>query len=500
MLSFLHRLPAFTAFPAGAALALGFAPFNLWPLAVLCPVALLLMWQGAAPRRAAWLGFWFTAGLFLAGTYWIYHSVHIIGNAPIWVAVFLMAGMISILAGYSALFGYAQARWLPRTGMLRGLVALPCAWVLVEWFRGWFLSGFPWLALGYTQLDTPLAGFAPLLGVYGVSLLVLVCAGSLTAAVLSSGKRRLMALVLAVTPWIAGLALEGHEWTQRSGEPVTVAIVQGAVPQELKWSREQRDRTLELYRNLTEPHLGAQIIVWPEATLPGLAHELVNYLQSLWGDSSAAGSNVVMGLLRQDPDTLAVYNSILALGEQAQWYDKRRLVPFGEFFPVPSFVREWMKLMSLPYSDISAGKTDQPALRVAGQLLGATICYEDAYGSKQLAVLRDATLLINVTNDAWFGDSTAPHQHLEISRMRALEAGRPLIRGANDGITALIAADGHVMSTLAQFKPGVLTGSVQPRTGLTPYARIGNWPTITLCTILLVISGATTYRQGRRRP
>ncbi len=485
MMHFLRRVPAFTAFPVGAALALAFAPFNLWPLAVLCPAALMLVWQGAPPRRAAWLGFWFTAGLFLAGTYWIYHSVHIIGNAPIWVAVFLMVGMISILAGYSAFFGYAQARWLPQTGMLRWLVVLPCAWVFVEWFRGWFLSGFPWLALGYTQLDTPLAGFAPVLGVYGVSLLVMFCAGALTAAVFSTGKRRAIALVVAVVPWIASLALHGHEWTQRSGEPVTVAIVQGAVPQELKWTVEQRDRTLDLYRTLTQPYFGTTLIVWPEATLPGLAHELVNYLQSLWSDASAAGSTVVMGMLRQDPETLAIYNSVLVLGEKAQWYDKRRLVPFGEFFPVPAFVREWMKLMNLPYSDISAGHDNQPALRAAGQQLGATICYEDAYGSKQLDVLREATLLINVTNDAWFGDSTAPHQHLDISRMRALEAGRPLIRGANDGITALIAADGHVENMLPQFQPGVLTGTVQPRTGLTPYARVGNWPVIGVCGVLL---------------
>ena len=411
------------AFPAGAALALAFAPFNLWPLAVLCPAALLLMWQGAAPRRAAWMGFWFTAGLFLAGTYWIYHSVHIIGNAPIWVAVFLMAGMISILAGYSALFGYAQARWMPQTGMLRWLVVLPCAWVFVEWFRGWFLSGFPWLALGYTQLDTPLAGFAPVFGVYGVSLLVMLSAGGLTAAVLSSGKSRMAAVAVAVVPWVAGLPLHGHEWTHVTGEPVRVAIVQGAVPQKLKWSVEQRDRTLDLYRGLTEPYLGAQIILWPEAALPDLAHALVNYLQKLWADAHAAGSDVVIGLLHQDPRTSRIYNGVLALGADAQWYDKRRLVPFGEFFPVPAFVRQWLRLMSLPNTDISAGEDGQSALQVAGQFLGATICYEDAYGSKQLDVLREATLLVNVTNDAWFGDSTAPHQHLEISRMRALEAG-----------------------------------------------------------------------------
>jgi apolipoprotein N-acyltransferase len=496
MTPLLHRLPAYIAFPAGAALALAFAPFGVWPLAVLCPVLLLLLWQGAPPRRAASVGFWFTAGTFLAGTYWIYHSVHVIGNAPIWVAFILMAGMISILAGYTALFGYVQARWLPASGLIRWMAVLPGGWVLIEWFRGWFLSGFPWLALGYSQLDTPLAAFAPVIGVYGVSFLVMLCAGSITAVLLSRGKRRILAASVAVAPWIAGLTLAGHEWTRPVGDPVSVAIVQGAVPQEMKWSAEQRDRTLALYRGLTEPHFGAQIILWPEAALPDLAHVLVDYLQALWRDARSAGSDVVMGLLRQDPQTRQVYNGILALGSEAQWYDKRRLVPFGEYFPVPTFVRQWMKLMNLPYSDISAGKDDQPPLRVAGQFLGATICYEDSYAANQLAVLREATLLVNVTNDAWFGDSTAPHQHLEISRMRALEAGRSLLRGANDGITALIAADGKVINTLPQFEPGVLTGRVQPRTGLTPYARVGDSAVVAMAA-LLVIAGMVVVRRRR---
>jgi apolipoprotein N-acyltransferase len=204
-------------------------------------------------------------------------------------------------------------------------------------------------------------------------------------------------------------------------------------------------------------------------------------------------------LLHQDPETAKVYNGVLALGQEAQWYDKRRLVPFGEYFPVPAFVRQWLKVMNLPYSDISAGGNEQPALRVAGQLLGVTICYEDAYGSKQLDVLREATLLVNVTNDAWFGDSTAPHQHLEISRMRALEAGRPLMRGANDGVTALIAHDGVVTSMLPQFQPGVLTGTVQPRTGLTPYAHVGNWPVLLMCLVLVVaVVGLARPRRHRR--
>ncbi|HEX2493216.1 MAG TPA: apolipoprotein N-acyltransferase, partial [Steroidobacter sp.] len=190
--------------------------------------------------------------------------------------------------------------------------------------------------------------------------------------------------------------------------------------------------------------------------------------------------------------------------DEPQWYYKRRLVPFGEFFPVPSFVREWLKLMNLPYSDLTAGEPDQPALKVKNQKIGATICYEDAYASEQLDVLKDATLLVNVTNDAWFGDSTAAHQHLQISRMRALEAGRPLLRAANDGVSAIIGANGAVVNTLPRFQPGVLTGVVQPRIALTPYARVGNTPVILFCSLVLVcvfgamrLSAYRSLRSGR---
>jgi apolipoprotein N-acyltransferase len=186
---------------------------------------------------------------------------------------------------------------------------------------------------------------------------------------------------------------------------------------------------------------------------------------------------------------------LLSLDEELHWYDKRRLVPFGEVFPVPSFVREWMKLRDLPYTDLTPGERRQSALPAAGQKIGATICYEDAYGAEQLEVLKEATLLVNVTNDAWFGDSTAKPQHLEISRMRALEAGRPLLRAANDGISALLGPAGEVQATLPRFEPGVLTGVVQPRTGLTPYAKVGNTPVIVACLIFVGV-GAWLLRRA----
>jgi apolipoprotein N-acyltransferase len=275
-----------------------------------------------------------------------------------------------------------------------------------------------------------------------------------------------------------------------------VAIVQGAIPQDVKWSVEYRDSTLDLYRDLTLPHLGKDIVLWPESALPDMPDQLRDFVSRIWSAARAKNTTLITGMLRYGKDENDIRNGLLALDEDAQWYDKRRLVPFGEFFPVPSFIREWMRLQSLPYADITAGEPDQPALRAGVNRIAATICYEDAYGAEQLEVLKEATLLVNVTNDAWFGDTTAAPQHLQISRMRVMEAQRPLLRAANDGISALIRANGDVEKTLPRFKPDVLTGVVQPRTGLTPYAHVGNWPVILLC--LAVIAGAVLIR--RRAP
>jgi apolipoprotein N-acyltransferase len=493
--------------PIGALLSLAFAPVGWWPLAILCPAWLFLTWLNTTPRHAAKSGFLFTVGLFLAGTYWLYNTIHEVGHAPAWIAIFLMCGMVAILGSYTAGLGYALVRWLPAreadgtfvAGLLHLLLVFPAAYTVLEWFRGWFLSGFPWFALGYSQTDSPLAGFAPIAGVYGISLLVAVSAGALVAIVFANNRARIVSAAVLIAIWAAGAWLWNREWTAPIGRPITVAIVQGAVPQDVKWSVEYRDSTLALYRDLSWPHLGKDIILWPESALPDMPDQLRNYVSYMWSAARARGSALITGMLRYGDDENDIRNGLLALDKEAQWYDKRRLVPFGEVFPVPSFIRSWMRLQNLPYTDLTPGARHQPALDAAGNKIGATICYEDAYGAEQLEVLKEATLLVNVTNDAWFGDTTAAPQHLQISRMRVMEAQRPLLRAANDGISALILADGTVEKTLPRFKPDVLTGVVQPRTGLTPYARVGNWPVVGTSALILAAVGFFAFRSRRNR-
>jgi apolipoprotein N-acyltransferase len=481
----------------GALQSLAFAPRALAPLGILCLAGFWWLTRNQRPGRAARLGFAFGFGLFLAGTYWLYISIHLVGGAPAALALLLMLGLVAIMGGYLALLSALVARFPARSGLAQALLVLPSSWVLIEWLRGWVSSGFPWLALGYSQIDTPLAGFAPIAGVYAVSFAAAVTAGALLALVTESGRQRLIALAFALALWLTGGLLTRVQFTAASAAPITVAVIQGAIPQDLKWQEDNRLHTLTVYRTLTEKAWGSRLVVWPEAALPALYHELRPYLSQLQAEAVQHQAELMLGLLRYDFSTDRFYNALLAL-PSGDWYYKRHLVPFGEYFPVPSFIRAWMRLKNLAYVDMSPGESDQAPLSAAGQTFAATVCYEDAYGSAQLAALDRATLLVNVSNDAWFGGSSAPHQHLQITRMRALEAGRYMVRATNNGISALIDARGHVYARSPQFVPDVLRGEVVPHTGLTPYARAGNAPIVLICVAALLSALAGGRWRGAR--
>jgi apolipoprotein N-acyltransferase len=458
------------------------------------------LWEGSTPRQAALLGFWFNFGTFAAGTYWLYVSLHIFGQAPVYVAAFLMIALVCIMGLYHAALGYVVARWLPETGAVLWLLVVPAAWLLVEWLRGWFLSGFSWLSLGYSQTDTWLANLAPVGGVYAISAALLVCAGALTTLVLGSPRTRIVAAIVLAVPWTASAALGSIQWTHASGAPVTVAVIQGSIPQDEKWLDSNKQTTLDLYQRLTETALGTRLIVWPESAPPDLANELVAWITAMYRETYSHHSALVFGVVRATDDGQQYYNSVLSLDKTLNWYSKNHLVPFAEFFPVPSFVRAWLRLHSLPYSDFTRGGDDQPPLPAGDLSLGATICYEDAYGSSMIHVLRSADALVNVTNDAWFGHSTARHQHFQIARMRALEAGRYLIRAANDGISGVVGPRGEVVARAPEFTPYVLKSAVTPYRGLTPYAHVGNWLIVSLCAAVLACGlGLRNHRRSRAR-
>ncbi|MET0281250.1 MAG: apolipoprotein N-acyltransferase [Steroidobacteraceae bacterium] len=496
-------LPRVLALAGGAALTFAFAPYGHFWLALLAPALLLALW-GRAPsaRDGAWLGFCFGVGLYAVGTWWLYISIRGFGQAPVAVALLVMGALVVMMAAWQALLGYVACRWLQPASFGGRVLWVPAAWLLVEWLRGWFLSGFPWLSLGYSQTDSWLAGLAPVGGVYLLSLALLVSAGALLSLWWERGTWRAAAMVALVLPWTLGLGLRGVEWTQ-PGKARQVAILQGAIPQDMKWQATNQRNILDTYARLHQQALGADLIVWPESALPDFANLLSGYVGSVWSAARQAGSAVVMGIMRVDDSAGAdveplYFNSVLAMGEgEPAFYDKRHLVPFGEYFPVPAFVRQWLRLMSLPYSDFTPGAREQPPLQLAGMSLAASICYEDAYGTLLRPEIRASDALVTVTNDAWFGRSGARYQHLQIARMLAMQSRRPLLRAANDGVSALIGPDGRVEVEAAEFAPAVLRGTLVPRTGDTPYLVAGNALALGLALALLLLAARAAGRVKR---
>ena len=447
---------------------------------------LLYVYVSRSPRDAGWLSFFFGLGLFLSGTYWIYISVVIFGQAPPWIAFLLMFGLVLIMAAHLFATGWLISRFAQGEPWLLLLVA-PATWVLIEWLRGWILSGFPWLAVGYSQIDSVLAGWAPVIGIYGVSFMTMLSVTAVLVAFMTTGRQRWLILL----PLFSGGLLKLVDWTEPSGPAVRSTVVQAGISQDEKWLPERLQSTLDFYRAAAWQAQGSEIVVWPEAAIPAVDDRVENYISALQADTRVSGRTILFGILErvESRGEVSIFNSVmLVAGDRRQVYRKRHLVPFGEYFPVPAKVREWMRMMSLPHNDLSAGDDVQPLLEAAnGEILAVAICYEDAYGAEQLYALPDASILVNVSNDAWFGDSIAPHQHLQIARMRSLEVGRATIRATNTGISAFISHTGELLAVGAQFEPVTLTMDVEPRKGSTPYASTGNKPVIGLC--LLILAG-----------
>ncbi|MEO8225584.1 MAG: apolipoprotein N-acyltransferase [Gammaproteobacteria bacterium] len=479
---------------AGAALPLSFAPFALWWLAPLLLAVLFVLAHGAAGRSRAQRGFWFGFGCFATGTYWLYISIHQFGGVAPPIAVALCGALILLMALYVAVWGFLTAMTRCREPAWEFLAVMPALWVGMEWLRGWLFSGFPWLSLGYGQIDGPLAAWAPVAGVHGLSLLVALTAGALAVQVTGPGRARLAGLGVLVAVAASTALLTGRTWTEPAGEPLKVALVQGGIAQDRKWLLEELETTKALFLDLTLKLDDADLIIWPEAAIPALAHEEEDFLRSLGELMKARHQELILGILTFDFGTGEFRNSLLTLGGNAAVYHKRHLVPFGEYFPVPDFIRNVLRLMNLPYTDITPGLDGQRPLRVRGVALAPSICYEDAFGNELRDFLPEAGLLVNVSNDGWFGDSIAPHQHLQMARFRALESGRFMLRSTNTGITAVIDPRGRVVAQGAQFKAVVVTATVQPRQGATPWVRYGNWPVLAICVVLLLAALAPVRR------
>ena len=469
---------------AGGATALAFAPYEISVIPFITLAFLFHLWRTAGAGQAFVNGYLFGLGLFGAGVSWLHISINLFSGINLAGACLLTFLLVAYLALFPALTGFLGSCRPLRSDYWFFLALVPSLWALAEWVRSWLFTGFPWLTLGYTQTGGMLSGYGSLVGVFGISFILAFLAGGL---VLLTGKDRRMSLALTILLVLAvSWQLRSLQWTDHSGREIEVALVQGAIPQEIKWLPEYRDLSLERYPELTEPFWGRDLIIWPETAVPGFLHQLRGYMDGLDRTASHNGSILLAGLPTGDPGNGAKFNSLVLLGAEQQVYNKRHLVPFGEYLPLKPLLRWPLDRLKVSIADFSAGAGDAPPLFHAGGFsMGLSICFEAVFGSEVISALPEAQVLVNVSNDAWFGDSASPHQHLQMARMRAIETGRYLLRATNTGISAIIDEKGNIAGKTRQFEPDAVATKVPLFTGSTLYVLTGDLLVVTLCLALL---------------
>ncbi|RUO80458.1 apolipoprotein N-acyltransferase [Idiomarina tyrosinivorans] len=483
----------------GGSLVFAYAPFDWGILGIIAPTLhILLVWQ-QQPRETAKISYWFGLGWFAAGLSWIYVSIDQYGGLP-WFAT---VGILLLLFAYLALFpalAFGLWQWL-RNKHRAATFTLPLLWLAAESLRGWLLTGFPWLSLGYTQTDGWLGQLAPWIGEVGITVVVLWIALCL-AMVLRT--RQPLLLLIPLVAWACAYVLPQFSSLERTGKTHSVLLVQGNVSQSLKWQAEQRWPTLLKYLDLTRPHYDHQVIVWPESAITALEPYAGDVLASINDAANYNNSAIISGIIDYKQQTDEFYNSIIVLGKRSDddpssyrygssnRYQKHHLLPIGEFVPFGDLLRPLAPLFNLPMSSFSRGAYRQDNIIANNLKFSPAICYEMAFPEQLRENTRaDTDALLTVSNDTWFGDSHGPWQHMEIARMRAKELGRPMLRATNNGVSGIVDERGRWLARAPQFTATVLSADIPEVSGTTSYWRFGSlWAWLLGCLgILPLLAG-----------
>jgi len=465
----------------------GFEPFGLVIAPLFCLAYLFYFALNHSPKKTAIFYYLFGFFCFSIGLYWLYISIHIVSGAPLWLAILLIGVLSGVMALFYCLVGFiiSYAYQLFKSKYLVLTLLAPAIWTLSELLRGYAFTGFPWLTIGYSQSSTFLSAWAPIGGVYLVSFIVSLIAGY--CLLISSKIRPLLSLFSVLIIIGSSFFIRPIEWTERVDKEFSVALVQGAVAQEKKWLTTEFTRTLTLYRNSLLNLENTNLVIWPEVAIPAYAENVKGYLDELEGILKQQNIDLLMLGINTKGKNGEVFNSVITLGGDDRVYHKRHLVPFGEYFPVPKFIREWLQKMKLPHRDISIGPDVQEMLKLDQYFIATSICYEDIFGYELLDYQPLANVLVNVTNNAWFGESIASSQHFQMSRMRAIETGRYLLRSTNTGITAIVMPDGNIQEELEPYNFSILKGNFYPMKDETPYSRFGDLFVILLMTLIMTL-------------
>ena len=479
-------IKALGLFLLGSLAVLGFAPYYFFPASIISVAAILLLWHKASTHKAAfWMGFQYGLGLFGIGIYWIYISLHDFGGMPWWFAGFATFCLCAFMALFTGIVG-----WLCKK-LDYFIISAPILWGLADWTRSWIFTGFPWLTMGYSQVpNSPLAGFMPVIGVYGVSMVTVLLAALIALCFIHTKNHHILrnSLVGIIVLLVSGSVLKTVEWTHPTGTPYTAALLQGNIGQEMKWSPETAQNTINQYLSMIKAS-DAKLIVLPETALPIIYSSLEPQAKNaLVAQAKRNHGDIIVGMIEEksapNPEASSdYYNSAISFNEiGTQSYRKNHLVPFGEFIPLKQvfgwIYQDWL---NMPLSDLSRGGSQQNVIQtIDKQNIGMNICYEDVFGEEIIQQLPQATLLVNISNDAWYGESFAAEQHMQFSQARALETGRMMLRATNTGATAAIDTHGRVIAHAPNFSQTTLNVTAQHFTGSTPYVQFGNWPFIVL--------------------
>ena len=495
------------AFFSGLLGVFAFAPFDCWPLAYISLLGLL--WVAKQTQKSvAFIGaFVWSMGFFCFGVSWLNVSIHQFGGASLIVSYLLVGLLSAYLSLYPLLFVYLIRRF-----RIRSAVIFAVCWTITEFFRGWLFTGFPWLQFGYTQLDSPFSGLAPLFGVTGLTFFTVWGAATLYNLLMALRNKQsnvvgFSLLLLLVIGGLSAYSERFHFVTKEQDKALKITLAQGNIEQNLKWDPEYFYATLVIYQPLIAENLGkTDLIILPESALPTMENNIVPFFSSLDESASQVNTEVMIGSVYQSPESGKLFNSIVTLGNPLQSYrldtdnryEKHHLVPFGEYVPLEDLLRPLNSVFNLPMSAFQSGAEIQPALLSKGRSFAPAICYEIIFGEQVRKNLKKETdFLLTISNDAWFGDSIGPWQHLQMARMRALELGKPLIRATNTGISVFIDEKGKIIAEAPQFIETVLTETVAPTKGNTPYALLGNWPLYSLSLIFILMHGAMALLRRR---
>ncbi len=473
---------------AGVLLTLAFAPFSYSYLSIVSLVFVFLSWSNCSTRRAVVRAYLYGLGLFGSGISWVYVSIHDYGGAPVFGAVLLTLAVICFWSLFPALTAYLSIKIAGINRKSYRIWIIPFIWILIEYLRGvWFLNGFPWLQIAYTQLETPLKGFIPIIGGYGTGFFLALTASAIVSVITKAIKLHQLFIMLFIL-WGTGGYLNSIKWTHSIGEPIKVALIQGNVPQDQKWLPKNRIQTLQRYQLLTEQNWDSDIIIWPETAIPAYLSQVKSfYLDPLSAKAKAQNTDLIISLPTKEGDEY--FNTALTLGKNEGRYDKNHLLPFGEYLPLQPLSGFILDSLNIHLGNFTSGGDEQALLKAGGYSFSTSICYEDAFPEEARRNIENAAFLVNVTNDAWFGNSIEPQQHMQIAQMRALETGRYLLRATNTGVTAIVSPKGLIISKAPLFKQFVLTGKIIPMGGITPYAKLGD----SFIILMLVLLGILLY-------